>query len=1265
MSFKQVIKKSSVSVLVAFLLIGTTSASAQTLAQSPLTSALNIDSNVLLILDDSLSMRHILRSPGYDQNATYENWQFGIAAGSNTNFLRIDEFNAKTPLPLTCTGPPEPLKRWIQGTFAGETKCLQVPIIDDATIYRNDYMQYLFETYPTARDPADRDLTDNDEIPKQDRQVTLQQVASGLVNNPAYSNVRWCISELVQLNSSGILAECGATTAELEAAIKTTYDIYGSSTPLAETLYEATRYFRGLDDYTSPITHRCQENHAVVITDGLPNRDFDVPYTPQSTTNITNDTKAHHNLVPSTTTLPDWDGLDPATTRDDRNNGTVPRYSDGYGRKTSRGLVGVGLADAHLTGSSLYLDDLALFANEIDFFRGDTDNRTDDAGEPWGDATISTDDFAHQNLITHTVGLSLQEENQMLIDAAQYGGGLSIEADNQEGLNLAFAGILDTVGAIVGTATTPTTTNSLLSNTTNTNVFQVKYDTADWSGELIARSLDNNPENDTFGQASTTPLWTTHDTFKNNRNTPNITISRNLMSVNSHSGDAISLTWANLSAPQQALLNGASGDGENRLNYVLGNQSMEKQHGGSYRNRKYLLGDIVHSAPVYVKDTDFGYPQASYREYLADPIVTKRTPMLYVGANDGFLHGFDAKTGKEKFAFMPQSVYPFLRDLANSQYIHHYFVDGKSIVVDSQLKDATESSGLKWQTILVSSMGAGAKGLFGLNVSDPSQFDDIAKHKDDIYLWEARRTGIYSNHALGRVASQSTNSGDAANANDGNPATPARTAAETDPWWQVDLGASIYIDSINIHNGNAGASVFVSETPFNSTWDFLNTQAQAGVDEFPQLNAANNPTTIDIGGVKARYVRLQLSGTAQQLITGEVEVFGSATKPDYNDIGHIVERPSVIRVNRTDIDPKLTTAWYAITGNGVHSGAGKAVVYVIDLTTGAEVQAITLDDSGDNGIVSNTVIDLDGDDFADRIYLTDLKGNLWRLDWNSTTNEFVSPYRDGVALTDKPVPFFTATQTGTTPETQIPQPITTAVDVIRSPGNREALMIYFGSGKYYDTQDNQTSANSLVRSFYGVLDRGGVSPFTTLKKTTLVSQTITEGTLGSDSVRVMSSHPVDLSQHDGWYIDLQPDNAGDPTGEKVIYEPLVFRDRVLFATIIPHPPNASLDLCAPEVSGWLMQVDAATGGEPRSIVFDVNRDGNFDSSDLLIANGASSIISGIHSPGGAPSIPSIVRLNPGEGQESTFKGILSDTSGNLQEFQSSAPVIRTSWRRLN
>src|SRR5256885_1541126 len=91
--------------------------------------------------------------------------------------------------------------------------------------------------------------------------------------------------------------------------------------------------------------------------------------------------------------------------------------------------------------------------------------------------------------------------------------------------------------------------------------------------------------------------------------------------------------------------------------------------------------------------------------------------MLYVGANDGMLHAFDAASGKEEFAFIPSGVKDSLNVLA-SRYgaggaPHRYFVDGTPVVSDVYFGNA-------WHRVLVGSLGAGGRQVFALDVTDPT-----------------------------------------------------------------------------------------------------------------------------------------------------------------------------------------------------------------------------------------------------------------------------------------------------------------------------------------------------------------------------------------------------------------------------------------------------------------------------------------------------------------------------------------------------------------
>ncbi len=184
------------------------------------------------------------------------------------------------------------------------------------------------------------------------------------------------------------------------------------------------------------------------------------------------------------------------------------------------------------------------------------------------------------------------------------------------------------------------------------------------------------------------------------------------------------------------------------LDYLKGDQSLEVERtpAGKLRFRTTVLGDIVNSTPVVSAPTDdFGYRGlpapygALYNTYLTTTKATRR-PMVFAGANDGMLHGFDGRTGpeggRERFAFIPQSVmghmgnllFPYqAADAGDQKFKHRYYVDGPVAVSDAY-------DGTAWKTVLVGSTGAGARGVFGLDVSGVSGLNGSFAAADR--LWE-------------------------------------------------------------------------------------------------------------------------------------------------------------------------------------------------------------------------------------------------------------------------------------------------------------------------------------------------------------------------------------------------------------------------------------------------------------------------------------------------------------------------------------------------
>lgn len=131
-------------------------------------------------------------------------------------------------------------------------------------------------------------------------------------------------------------------------------------------------------------------------------------------------------------------------------------------------------------------------------------------------------------------------------------------------------------------------------------------------------------------------------------------------------------------------------------------------------------------------------------------------------------------------------------------------------------------------------------------------------------------------------------------------------------------------------------------------------------------------------------------------------------------------------------------------------------------------------------------------------------------------------------------------------------------------------------------------------------------------------------------------------------------------------QPALFGGRLLFTTIIPTSDGA----CGNGGTGWLMEVDALSGGKLNGTAFDVNGDGKIDSDDNLGSEG------GYGSGQQTASIPSAIRLqkNPGGAGNGTLNKLISQSkvdlsaavSGSLVNVKNSLPSSqkRTSWRQI-
>ncbi|MGH8250597.1 MAG: pilus assembly protein [Steroidobacteraceae bacterium] len=295
-----------------------------------------------------------------------------------------------------------------------------------------------------------------------------------------------------------------------------------------------------------------------------------------------------------------------------------------------------------------------------------------------------------------------------------------------EQLTSAFSEIL----ARTGSASSASVNSGSISS--ETRVYQAKFNSGNWSGQLLSFDVEDD------GSLATAEEWDAA------RNVPTPD-SRTIITVNSNGTTAVPFRLLNspagIDTTRRNQLKQAAEPNtirQPRLNYLRGIRTQEDQNVASgspqFRNRPLtpfpnVLGDIVSSAPMFVGRPPFLYPDVlESQPYSAFITANEDRPhMVYAGANDGMLHGFDADTGVERLAFIPGAVFPNLHELTRISYTHRYFVDGPPTMGDAFFAN-------EWHTVLVGGLNKGGKSIYALDITDPDAFSEA--NADDIFLWE-------------------------------------------------------------------------------------------------------------------------------------------------------------------------------------------------------------------------------------------------------------------------------------------------------------------------------------------------------------------------------------------------------------------------------------------------------------------------------------------------------------------------------------------------
>ncbi len=285
---------------------------------------------------------------------------------------------------------------------------------------------------------------------------------------------------------------------------------------------------------------------------------------------------------------------------------------------------------------------------------------------------------------------------------------------------------------------------------TDTGLYQSNFDPSNWSGDVAAFTY-NGVDTGT-GEVSATPVWSAAAKIASQDwSTGRRIVTMARASKTTAATAPRAFRWNELTTFQQESL------GEEAvLEYLRGNHSdarfRTRLRAAGEGNIQQLssLGDVVDSSPRYV-----GPPSARLSD-LYNPgygtFVTakaNRTPMLYVGVNDGMMHAIDARVdttngGKEVWAYVPSVLFAGvrapdddgLRALTKRDYVHRFYVNATVSVGDVDFGRTKGNSGAAdWRTILVGGLGKGGRSFYALDVTDGGSVTSEAQAKARV-LWE-------------------------------------------------------------------------------------------------------------------------------------------------------------------------------------------------------------------------------------------------------------------------------------------------------------------------------------------------------------------------------------------------------------------------------------------------------------------------------------------------------------------------------------------------
>jgi len=348
--------------------------------------------------------------------------------------------------------------------------------------------------------------------------------------------------------------------------------------------------------------------------------------------------------------------------------------------------------------------------------------------------------------------------------------------------------------------------------------------------------------------------------------------------TNDGNSTGYAFTWTALPASvRTTAFGGTDAIAEARLNWLRGSRVDEAPSGYRFRKRNSnsIMGPVVSSNPTVTSPPNADFFGAAFPGYGAFVTANKnRKSIVWVGAGDGMLHGFNAAAnasegGTPIMSYVSQLVHSRLQDWVQPATAKvQSFVDGTpysaDVLLGSTISDAAHPSydadapAAAWKTYLFASLGRGGKGMFALDITNPDNLTEA--NAASIFKWQFSEADDASGD-LGFNLSQI--------------GAPSRVSEQAAPVAKMNNGkfAVLMPNGVSSSNGSAVLYILFVNGPYSGSWQSPANYIKLVADVGPN-NGLAQPTWIDVNN----------DGVADYIYAGDLK--GNVWKFDVSSTNH-------------------------------------------------------------------------------------------------------------------------------------------------------------------------------------------------------------------------------------------------------------------------------------------------------------------------------------------------------------------------------------------